>query len=265
MITAAGFQSALEENALMFERLISLLKGMFNKGMSKMETPEVLAEQAEMELEGNYKKITEALTSGLAQEKLLEQKIQKNNQDLLQWEQRAMIAVQQNNDDMARQCLAKKQEYAQLAQQMETQLAEQKKTSASLKERHAELKAKLTEFRQKKSELTSRLKAQDAVSKANELVAGTGGTSSMDRWEQKIAEKEAMGQAAREMAGASKAEDEFKAWDKQAGLDAELAALKANMGGGPKLIVARDVDQVDENVPMVVEEIKPSDDPDKKK
>jgi phage shock protein A len=249
----------------MFERLMSILRGMFNKGMAKMETPEVLAEQAEMELESNYKKITESLTSGLATEKLLEQKIQKNTQDLMQWEKRAMIAVQQNSDDMARQCLAKKQEHAQIGQQLESQLQEQKKTSAMLKERHAELKTKLAEFRQKKDELTARMKAQDAVTKASELVAGTGG-SSMDKWEQKIAEKEAMSSAMREMSGASKVEDDFKQWNKSVELDDELAALKANMGGGPKLIAAPPAkEQVDEDLPMVVEEIKPTDDPDQKK
>ena len=247
----------------MFERLISILKGMFNKGMSKMETPEVLAEQAEMELESNFKQITESLTSGLATEKLLEQKIQKNNQDLSQWEKRAMLAVEQNNDDMARQCLAKKQEHAQAALQLETQLQEQKKSTAMLKEKHSELKTKLADFRQKKNDMMARMKSQDAVIKANELVAGTGG-SSMDKWEQKIAEKEAMSQASREMSGAAQVDDQFKEWDKQAGLNDDLAALKASMGAGPKLIAAASKEDVDDNVPMVVEEIKPTDDKNKK-
>jgi phage shock protein A len=259
MITAAGFQKLPGRDAPMFERLMSILKGMFNKGISKMETPEVLAEQAEMELESNFKKVTEALTSGIASEKLLEKNVQKNSQDLVQWEQRAVLAVQQESDDLARKCLAKKQEHAQIALQLEAQLAEQQKTNATLRERHTELKTKLNEFRRKKDEMTSRMKAQDATTKASELAAGSGG-SSMDKWEQKIAEKEARSQAAREMAGASKVDDEFKAWDKQVGLDDELAALKANMAAAPKLITAAPKDQVDENVPMVVEEIKPPDD-----
>lgn len=242
----------------MFERFMSLLKGMFNKGMSKMETPEVLAEQAEAELESNFKKLTEALTSGIANEKMLEQKVSKNSQDLSQWEKRAQTAVQQDNDDLARQCLAKKQEFSAMAQQLDAQLTEQKKTNSMLKERHAELKGKLTEFRSKKNEMLARMKAQDGIAKAHELASGSGGSSGMDKWEQKIAEKEAMGQAVREMAGASKVDDQFKEWDKQAGLDDELAALKANMGGGPKLIEASK--QVDENLPMVIEEVKPDDD-----
>jgi|688.fasta_scaffold290838_3 phage shock protein A len=241
----------------MLDRLMNIIKSMFNKGMAKMETPEVLAEQAEAELEGNLKKITETLTSSIANEKILEQKVKKNSEDLAQWEKRAMMAVQQNNDDMARQCLAKKQELVAATQAYEAQLAEQKKSTAMLKEKHAEFTAKLREFRSKKSELLTRMNAGQAMEKANNLIGSNSG-SSMDKWEQKIAEKEAMGQAMKEMNATNQADAQFKEWDKQAGLDDELAALKASMGNtGPKLIEAP---KVDENVPMVIVE-----DPDENK
>ena len=254
----------------MFDRLMSILKSMFNKGMAKMETPEVLAEQAEMELESNFKKITEALTASIANEKLLEGKVKKTTEDLATWEKRALVAVQQNNDEMARQCLSKKQENAQALQQLEAQLVEQKKTTAMLKERHAELNAKLKDFRMKKSELMSRIQANDSMNKANALISGSGGTpSSMDKWEQKIAEKEALSIAQREISGITKADDDFKQWDKQAGLDDELAKLKAiaasgGGGGGMKLVEAKNPpkEHVDDNLPMIVdvEEIKSVDD-----
>lgn len=253
----------------MFERLMNILKSMFNKGMDKLETPEVLAEQAEMELESNFKKVSESLTSGLANEKMLEKKIKETGEQISQWEKRAAVAVQQNSDDMARQCLLKKQECSQSLQAFEAQLTEQKKTTAMLKERHAELQAKLRDFRSKKNELTARLNANQAVAKANELVAGAGSGSSMDKWEQKIAQKEAMGQAMREMAGASKVDDQFKEWDKQAGLDDELAALKASMpSSGPKLVEAKEPPKkevVDDNLPMVIEDAEIIDPDDEKK
>lgn len=237
----------------MLDRLMNIIKSMFNKGMAKMETPEILAEQAEAELESNLKKIAESLTASIANEKLLEQKIKKNTEELATWEKRAMQAVQQNNDDIARQCLAKKQELGASTQAYEAQLAEQKKSSAMLKDKHAEFTSKLREFRSKKNEMLTRMNAGDAVAKANNLI-GSGAGSSMDKWENKIAEKEAMGQAVREMTSSNQADAQFKEWDKQAGLDDELAALKASMGGGPKLIEAPKQAQVDENVPMVIVE-----------
>lgn len=241
----------------MFERFMNLLKGMFNKGMSKMETPEVLAEQAEMELESNFKKVTEALTSGLANEKMLEQKIEKGKQDLATWEKRAMTAVQQNNDDLAKQCLVKKQETNQALNDLQTQLAEQKKTTAMMRSKHSELETSLREFRHKKNSMVSRMQAGEANAKAQELVAGSGRLS-MDSIEEKIRQKEAMGAAMREMSGHSAIEDQFKELDQKGGLDDELAALKSQMGAAqtPKLIVAKDnlpmiTEKANDNLPMV--------------
>ena len=244
----------------MFERLMSLLKGMFNKGMSKMETPEVLAEQAEMELESNFKKIKEALTNGLANEKMLEQKVEKTKQDLSTWEKRAMTAVQQGNDDLAKQCLLKKQETTQALSDLQAQVVEQKKTTTMLKAKFLELETALRDFRNKKNSMVSRMQANEATTKAIELTSGTG-TSSMEHFEEKIRQKEAMSAAMREMSGHSAVDDQFKELDKQGGLDDELAALKIQMTGGssassPKLIEVKETAKkttVDENVPMVVD------------
>jgi phage shock protein A len=166
------------------------------------------------------------------------------------WEKRATAAVQQNDDELAKQCLQKKQEFNQNGYSLESQLAEQKKTTISLKERANELDEKLRDFRNKKKDLSTRMQASDSVNKANELLSSAGG-SSMDKWEEKIREKESRSEAIREMNGAP-IDDKFKK------LDDELAALKAKMGGGPKLIVDQESSQkpvVDQNVPMVVENI----------
>ncbi|HEY9716495.1 MAG TPA: hypothetical protein V6C69_03420, partial [Trichormus sp.] len=101
----------------------------------------------------------------------------------------------------------------------------------------------------------------DAVAKANDLLAGTSG-SSMDKWEQKIKEKE-FKTAANSEADGKAIEDKFKKLDENSALDDELAALKSKVM--PKLIVDTTPDTdvkkkeiVDDNVPMVVdvEEIK---------
>ncbi len=240
----------------MFDRLFKIIQAMFDKGISKMETPEILAEQAQEELETSVKKIRETIVNGIANEKMLESKIKKNAEDLALWEQRATAAVQRNDDELAKQCLQKKQEFNQTGYSLESQLAEQKKTTMSLKERANELDEKLRDFRNKKKDLSTRMQASDSVNKANELLSSSGG-SSMDKWEEKIREKESRSEAIREMSGAP-IDDKFKKLDEHMQLDDELAALKAKMGGGPKLIVDQESSKkpvVDQNVPMVVENI----------
>jgi len=247
----------------MFDRLKNVVNGMLNKTMNKMETPEVLAQEAQDELESHVKKLKEALTESMAQEKLLEQQMRKNAEELKVWEGRAGTAVDQGNDELAKQCLQKKQEILALAQNMDLQRTQQKKATAQLKERFEEVEHKYTEFMRHKSTMTARAQASEATAKANELISGAAGGSGMDKWEQKIREKEALGDA---MGGADAATDaKFKKLDEAGKLDDELAALKEKMGTTPKLVVDSDADKkkevVDENLPMVIKDVtKPQDD-----
>lgn len=220
----------------MFDRLMNVIKGMFSKGISKLETPELMAEQAQADLEGNVKKLREAVTDSLAGEKMLEKQLQKNAEELATWHQRATVAVQQNNDEIARQCLKKKEEHNQAGMDLESQSRQQKTTTVQLKERLAEMEQKLREFKNKKQDLVTRTQASNATAKANELLSNSaGGTSGMDKWEQKIREKEARSEAMREMSES----DSVKQVDIQLlDVDSQLAALKEQMSAGaPKLIV----------------------------
>jgi phage shock protein A len=244
----------------MFERLMNVIKAMFNKGMDKLETPEVLAEQAQIKLEQSLKDVKEAVIKAVQSEKLLEQQIEKNKEEIATWEKRAAMAVQGGNDDIAKQCLEKKAELNQAAKSLAEQLAQQRQTTAQLKARNAEIEQQFREFQNKKQDMLARHKASEAASKANELLSNTGGGgNSMDKWEQKIREKETRSAAINEMSGKA-IEDKFKDLDKNIEIEDELAALKAKMSNSPKLIVDKDKKTiVDDNVPMVVEDITPDD------
>ena len=52
----------------MFDRFKNVMKGMLNQGVSKLETPAILAEQAQMELESGLKKVKEAVTVAVTNE-----------------------------------------------------------------------------------------------------------------------------------------------------------------------------------------------------
>jgi len=249
----------------MLDRLKNLVSGIFNSGINKLETPEILAEQAENELTSSLKKIKEAIINGVQNEKLLEGQIKKNQEQLAEWDRRAATAVEKDNDDLAKQCLAKKVELNQAMQGIAVQLEQQKKANASLKESSAITEEKLRDFQNKKGGMIARSQASDAVAKANNLMSNASGGAGMDKWEQKIREKEMKGEAVREASGGGAIEDKFKELDKNSQLDDELDALKAKVT--PKLIVDESKTPeptktvVDDNVPMVVEveEIKPDD------
>lgn len=247
----------------MFDRLKNIVKAMLDKGASKLETPEVLAEEAQSQLEKHVKELKEAWTGSVTSEKMVEQQLKKNDDELATWENRAAAAVAKGDDETAKECLRKKQELKQNQQNFSNQLEEQKKATAALKDRYAEMQDKLQKFMRDRPTMTARAQASDAVSKANDLLSGAGGGNSMDKWEQKIREKEAITDASRDVEGKA-VDDKFKKLDADSQLDDELAALKSKVM--PKLIVdttgggteEKKKTVVDENVPMIVdvEEIK---------
>jgi phage shock protein A len=212
----------------MLDRLLNILKGTANKGLSKMETPEILAEQADLEYQTNLKKLMEAIVAGVTREKSLEQKLNKAKEELATWEKRAVMSVQQNNDDIARQCIQKKQELTGVITANDAQLTEQKATNVKLKQQRQELEQQYEAFKRNKANLTGRLKAADGVTKANEILSKTGG-SSMDKWEEKISEKENRASALREAASSGPSDNDLKQLDQKIQVDDELAALKAKM------------------------------------
>ncbi|MBP9093952.1 PspA/IM30 family protein [bacterium] len=238
----------------MFDRFKNVMKGMLNQGVSKLETPAILAEQAQMELESGLKKVKEAVTVAVTNEKMLETQLQKNKDDLALWEKRAIMAVEQNNDDLARQCIAKKKEFSEHVQSLTNQLTEQKNSTTAMKQKLSEIEEEYREFKVKKQAMLARAKAADGVAKANELISGgsaASGGSSMDKWEEKIRDKENRNEALKEMSGAT-TEKHFSDAAKSLDLDDELAALKAKMTT-PKLIEDKTDGKtiVDANVPMI--------------
>lgn len=247
----------------MFDRFKNIVKAKLNQQISKMETPEMMAEQAEMQLESDLGKIMEAVAEGLTNEKLLQEKIKKNKEEIAVWEQRAKVAVQQQNDEIAKQCLAKKSECSQNEKNLEAQVTEQRNSNQALKAKHAELQTKLKELRMKKGKAISGLQASDAMAKAGELLSGPGGLSD---WEEKINQKEAKGQAFAEIADPDGTEAKLKAKEAESRLDDELSSLKAQIKG-IKIIEDKDTsakEVVDKNLPMVPEPKKPDEKPEEK-
>lgn len=233
----------------MLDRLAALIKSFFNNMMGKMETPELLLEKAHDDLQTSVTQTRQGLVQSMTTEKTLEGQIKKNQEEIEKWQRNAALAVQQGNEDVARQCLQKKQEAAQALSSMESQLASQKQATAALKQRLSELEGEFQKFQANKQNLLAREKAASASARATELLPGASGApiSKMDQLEQKIMEKEAKSAALRELSMSdSKPTQDLLA---QMDIESELAALKGASPGAkePLKIVAVDAEIVDED------------------
>jgi phage shock protein A len=245
----------------MFQRMASLVKAFLNSLMGKMEDPEMMLEQTYQELQSNLIQVRQAVAQAIATEKQLEQQLQKNKDQAATWHNRASMAVQQGNDDLARQALQRKTQYAQAAADLETQLKSQKDATNGLRQRLTELEGEVQKAYTKKQVLIARDKAAQATSKANEILSKTtadGALSVMDKMEQKVLERESKAAALAEL-GSDNLDKKFKSFEGQVDIEAELLALKGMAPGGQKLIVEKkepvyvdsadlvDVDDIKEN------------------
>ena len=224
----------------MFSRLATLFKAIINSIVGKMEDPEIMLEQTYQELQGNLMQVRQAVAQAIATETQLEQQLKKNNDQAITWQNRAAMAVQQKNDDLARQALQRKQQYVNAANDLEVQLKNQKEATVSLRQRLTELEGEVQKAYTKKQVLIARDKAAQATSRANEIMSKTtagGAMSIMDKMEQKVSERESKAAALSEIAG-DQLDKKFKSFEGQVDIEAELMALKGQTSpGSAKLIV----------------------------
>jgi phage shock protein A len=226
----------------MFSRFVSLMKAMFGRMLGHFEDPEMMLEQTYQELQSNLIQVRQAVAQAIATEKQLEGQLQKNRDQAATWQNRAAMAVQQGNDDLARQALQRKQQYAQAAADLEVQLKAQKEATATLRQRLTDLEGEVQKAYTKKQVLIARDKAATATTKANEIISKTsanGAMSVIERMEQKVTEKESKAAALAELGGDT-LDKKFKSFEGQVDIEHELAMLKGTVSGGgasPKLIV----------------------------
>ncbi len=243
----------------MFQRMFVVFKAMVNSLLGKVEDPQMMLEQAYQDLQSNLIQVRQAVASAIATEKQLEQQLKKNVEQVDVWQTRAGMAVQQGNDDLARQALQRKQQYAAAVKDLETQLHAQKEITTGLRRRLAELEAEASKTYTKKQVLIARDKAAQATSKANEILSKTNAQSAgsiMERMELKVQENEAKAQAMAEL-GRDNLDNAFASFEGASDIEMELLALKS--GGdsnkmitqkkdGPILLDLKDSDTVDAEV-----------------
>ncbi|MBS1957524.1 MAG: PspA/IM30 family protein [Cyanobacteria bacterium SZAS-4] len=216
----------------MFERLGNLFRAMFNAILGKMEDPQIMLEQTYQDLQSNLIQVRQAVAQAIATEKQLEQQLQKNKDQAETWQNRAAMAVQQGNDDLAKQALQRRQQYVQAANDLETQLKSQRESTVTLRQRLTDLEAEVQKAYTKKQVLIARDKAAQATSKANEILSKTtssGAMSVMEKMETKVLEREAKAAAMSELSG-DNLDKQFKSFEGKSDVEMELLALKQSMG-----------------------------------
>jgi len=205
--------------------------------LSKAEDPEKMLDQIVLEMNEQLAKTKRQVTMAIADEKRLEKQYRSEETEAQEWERKATLALQKENETLAKEALARRNEHQNLANEYKIQWEKQKQAIDELKESLKALERKIEEAGRKKNLLVARQKRATAQQQIHETMAGMrngNAFESFDRMEEKVLETEARADAAVEMAQTEdvKLEDQFAELEKEGSLDDDLAALKAKVASG---------------------------------
>jgi phage shock protein A len=213
----------------LFDRFSRLLKSNINDVIDKAEDPEKMLRQIVEELNEDLLTVKTQVASAIATEKQLYQKGQQFQEEADKWQARAELAVDKNDDELAREALARKKTAQTTADGFRQQWEESKKSVSILKDNLGKLESKISEASTKKELLIARSRRADAEKRIQQTLSKTGSSnalSAFERLEGKVQEREAQAAAYGELNG-DNLEDKFAKLGAGPAVDDELAMLKA--------------------------------------
>ena len=216
-----------------FNRIADIFKANVNDALDKAEDPEKMIKQMVVEMEESVNKATLAVGNAIANEKQLERKISRSRQLALDWNGKAMQAVQAGRDDLAKAALEKKANAERAVRDLETPYEQAKAASANMRQKLDVLKGKLEEARSRQNTLIARSQAAKAQKQIAQSFSGVGSDafSKFDKFENKVEQLESQAEAFDQLAGDETSLDQqFRQLESSSSTDSDLLALKRSMG-----------------------------------
>ena len=222
-----------------FTKFSTLIKSNINDLISRAENPEKMLNQIILDMRDQLAKAKREVAAAIADERKLRAQLEDELKQTREWENRAMLAVKQGRDDLAKQALVRQQEHADRVAMLEGTWRAQADETEKLKGSLRQLNDKIEEAKRKRNLLIAKQKRAQAQKRIHETMSGLSDTSAFEafnRMAEKIEEEERQSVAQAEVTEAlagDTLETEFlrlESGGDDAGVDHKLMALKQQMG-----------------------------------
>ena len=224
----------------LFDRLWRVIRANINSLVGAAEDPEKILEQAVMDVQEDLVQLRQAVAGAIAAQKRTERQCSQAESTAAEWYQRAQLALQKGEENLAREALTRKKSYQETATAMKASLGQQNAVVTQLKENMRALESKISEAKSKKDMYIARARSAKASERLQEMMGNlnTGSAlSAFERMEEKVMQLESRSEAIAEL-GTNDLEKKFLSLEGAEDVDSELAAMKAQMLPGnntPKL------------------------------
>ena len=219
-----------------FDRIMRVIRANINSLIGSASDPEKILEQAVHDMQEDLIQLRQAVAQAIATQKRTERDYSRTQSTADEWHRRAQLALQKGDENLAREALTRKKSYQETAEAMRKQIELQTSVVSQLKQNMRSLESKISEARSKKDLYIARARSAKAAEKIQEMIGqlNTGSAlSAFDRMEEKVLQLEARSEALAEL-GADDLEQKFASLQDGGGVEAELAAMKAEMLTGSK-------------------------------
>jgi phage shock protein A len=222
-----------------FDRFSNLLRSNINDLISRAEDPEKMLTQILADMRSQLAKAKQQVATAIADEKRLRDQADAEYRQGHDWEQKAMLAIKEGRDDLAKQALMRQGEHMSGGQQLEQTWEQHRAETEKLKNQLRDLNDKIEEAKRKKNLLVARQRRAQAQQRIAETMSSLNEKSAFEafaRMEERIETNERQLKASieieEEFTGDRLAQD-FKVLEKGAAagsVDVQLLALKQKMG-----------------------------------
>jgi len=216
------------------DRVSTLIRANINDLISRAEDPEKVIRQLLLDMNNQLIQVKTQVAASIADERKLQKRYEDNQKKADEWQRKAELAVERGQDDLAKEALARKRSFQEVADGFKQQWTEQSAQVEQLKEALSQLEAKISEAQTKKDLLIARSRRAKAETNIRKTLAGVdanGALSEFERMEEKVEEDEARAKAYADL-DQDTLDEKFKQLEEEDDLNKELAALKSKMGQG---------------------------------
>jgi len=230
-----------------FDRFSTLLRSNINDLISRAEDPEKMLNQILVDMRSQLAKAKQQVATAIADEKRLRDQADAEYRLGQDWQQKAMLAVKEGRDDLAKQALMRQGEHDSHGQQLEQTWEAHRMETEKLKNSLRDLNDKIEEAKRKKNLLVARQRRAQAQKRIAETMSSMSEKSAFEafaRMEERIETNERQLKASIEIEEeftGDRLQQDFKALERGAAagsIDGQLLALKQKMGMLPAAAAA---------------------------
>jgi phage shock protein A len=213
----------------LLERVGTLLRANVNDLIARAEDPEKLARQLVLDMENQLLQVKTQVAIAIADQHLVQKKKKEHEDAMQEWHRKAELAVNRQQDDLARAALQRSLGHQNLANSFAQQLEDQTAETEMLRRAFSNLQQKLQETQSTCEMLIAqhrRARMTGKAKPANALAHAQRKSTTLDRLRSSTLQQQANNLAMDSILQEDSLEDKFMAIDREEQIERLLLEIK---------------------------------------